>query len=76
MCACVACRSDGSGYLDKGEFQELLGKHGLNLKLPLDEVEMVIDEIADTNGAIEAKDFTRFLAVRRHSLSGAVLATV
>ena len=50
--------------MDKGEFQELLGKRGLNLKLPLDEVEMVIDEIADQNGAIEAKDFTRFLAVR------------
>ena len=57
-------RSDQSGYLDKAEFKELLGTNGLNIKLPDEDMDLLISQLADKNGAIEATDFTRFLAVR------------
>lgn len=66
---------DASGYLDRGEFNDLLGLRGLNLKLTLEETDMVLDELCDKNGAIEAKDFTRFLSVRHLSCPALLLNT-
>lgn len=56
--------SDKNGYLDHREFRVLLGKDGLNLKLREEDEQLLMDELSDENGAIEPKDFTKYLAVR------------
>lgn len=52
------------GYLDKEAFKNLLGLRGLNLQLTPEQLDMLAHEVADDNGAVEPKAFTKFLAVR------------
>lgn len=50
------------GYLNHAEFRGLLGEGGMGLRLKRKEEDLLIAEIDDGHGAIEAKNFTEFLA--------------
>lgn len=52
----------GYGYLTKKSFRRLLGPDGMNLPLNDEEIDLMVDSIADDTGSLEPRDFLLFMS--------------
>lgn len=56
--------TENRGYLTHKQFRMLLGERGLGLRINKRQEDLLIQECSDGRGAIEARNFCGFLAVR------------
>lgn len=59
-----AADPENRGYLNHRQFRMLLGEKGLGLRINSRQENLLIEECSDGRGAIEARNFCSFLAVR------------